>query len=55
MPDPEKEKSEEFTTYYCPNCQEPLAFGTLYHLKVICPNCKNLFVMVGLDQDDHDK
>ena len=54
MPDPEKEKSEEFTTY-CPHCQEPLAFGTLYHLKVICPNCAKLFVMVGLGQEDHDK
>ena len=55
MPDPEKEKSEEFTTYYCPHCQEPLAFGTLYHLKVICPNCAKLFVMVGLGQEEHDK
>jgi hypothetical protein len=55
MPDSDIEKSEDFTTYYCPHCQEPLAVGTLYHLKALCPNCENLFVMVGLGQEDNDK
>lgn len=38
---------EDFTTYYCPHCEEPVAVGILLHLKVVCPECGKLVVMVG--------
>ena len=52
----EIEKSSDpndFTTYFCPHCEEPLAVGTLFHLKAICPNCEKLFVIVGLSQEEN--
>lgn len=57
MPDSDIKKSDpnDFTTYYCPHCEEALTVGTLYHLKALCPNSKELSLMVGLVQEDHDK
>ena len=38
---------KDFTTYYCPHCEEPIAVGILLHLKIVCPECEKLVAMVG--------
>ena len=53
MHDSDIEKSENFTAYYCPYYDEPLAFTVLYHLKVIGLNWDNLFVIVRLGQGEY--
>ena len=43
---------EDYTTYYCPHCEEPFAVGVLVNVKVICSYCNKFFVIVGLAQEE---
>ncbi|MCG8337656.1 MAG: hypothetical protein MJE63_24405 [Proteobacteria bacterium] len=44
--------TEDFQTYNCPHCGKPIAKGILYHLKMNCPNCNKLVVIVGLSTNE---
>ncbi len=44
--------TKEFITYYCPHCEKAFAKGILLSVKIICPNCNEFFVMVGLDKEE---
>lgn len=43
---------EDYTTYYCPHCEEPFAQGILVNVKVICSYCNKFFVMAGSVQEE---
>lgn len=45
-------QKEDYTTYYCPHCEEPFAQGILVNIKVICSHCNKFFVIVGLNQEE---
>lgn len=54
MPDCESESQhtvftrDDFSTYYCPHCDEPFAKGILLHARIICPSCREWVVIAGL-------
>ena len=42
---------EDYTTYFCPHCNEHFGQGILVNIKVICSYCNKFFVMVGLNEE----
>ena len=41
-------QKKNYITYHCPHCEEPFAEGVLLNIKVICPNCEKLIIILEM-------